>query len=1089
MKFYSNDHYSFLLMSILITLDGDIECNPGPLCSLDVAHLNICSIRNKLDIIETEFRDKDIICITESHLNETVDDNDLLIENFSNVIFRKDRYLRPGGGIVIYHKDTIIMKRRTDLEVPDLELLWVEITVSANKLLLGCIYRPPDSNVDYWDRLDNLLYHVTDNSRQTNLDIIITGDINVNMLTMQPNSHLSRLLVKYNLSSYVNEPTRITPNSSTLIDIIFSNNDNIVKNVNVTPPICSDHSVINFSIPDSVFKQHTYTKYIMEYANADVVKMNQIINNTDWVSISNQHDVNGFNSVLVDTINNVIEECIPRKKITIRPNDKPWMTNEIRLKIRQRNRIHKKATRTNHPNHWANFRNIRNETISLIRECKSLYIEKLESSLNDSSISSSSWWKTAKSILKINNKMAPIPPLNCNNTIIFHPFDKAECLVDHFTAISTSSDNIDPLPPVPDSPYTLSNIIIHEQDVRDQLSLLNDKKPAGPDGMVPKIIKLLSHSLVTPLVILYNKTMQCSSIPLSWKLANINAIYKGKGNTNDVLNYRPISITSCFGKMLEKIVFKHLYNHLLEFEIITKYQSGFIPGDSTVYQLLSMYNTIVSKLDKGLEIRSIFCDVSKAFDRVWHPGLLYKLEMYGIKGKLLDWFRNYLTNRKHRVMTEGFFSTYRQVSAGVPQGSVLGPFLFLIYINDIVEYIENEKRLFADDTSLFKVIETNPQDAANSLYRDLCNIDTWSKIWDIKFNPSKTESLTFSRKREIISPDIAFQNEIVKNVSSHMHLGLFLSEDGKWHHHINFIYTKVFKRINLLKSVKYKMSRKSLITIYTAYIRPILEYGDVIYDNCTQQEATLLESAQLEVARIITGLRRGTSHFKLYTELGWDTLATRRKKHRLILLYKILQGTTPTYLNELVEPHFNQINDNYLLRNTRVFTIPRSRTNLYLKSFIPNTLNDFNNLAARVDLTSVTSLYQFKKILTKSISDISLDNSRNISYFNAGQRKYNILLCQLRNFASNLKYDLYRDHLADSPTCSCGTGDETAQHYFFHCMNFYAPRETLSDKLLNNDHNHFSLDILLSGCSVCNDRVNIFIFDSTIEYIRATNRF
>ena len=200
-------------------------------------------------------------------------------------------------------------------------------------------------------------------------------------------------------------------------------------------------------------------KKVLLYNNADIIKMNQIIENIDWVSINEQEDVNGFNAILVNTINKAIDDCIPTKKITVRPNDKPWMSNEIRVKLRQRNRIHRKAEQSNNSDHWANFRNIRNEVISLIRTTKELYMQKLEQSLNNPNISSSKWWKTARTILKVNNKSSIIPPLNHNGDVLFHPLDKAECLVDYFSTISTSSDNIDPLPPVPESPNILNNII------------------------------------------------------------------------------------------------------------------------------------------------------------------------------------------------------------------------------------------------------------------------------------------------------------------------------------------------------------------------------------------------------------------------------------------------------------------------------------------------------------------------------------------------------------------------------------------------------------------------------------------------------
>lgn len=186
--------------------------------------------------------------------------------------------------------------------------------------------------------------------------------------------------------------------------------------------------------------------------------------------------------------------------------------------------------------------------------------------------------------------------------------------------------------------------------------------------------------------------------------------------------------------------------------ILSKHQSGFIPGDSTVNQLLFIYNEIVSNMDQGKELRFIFCDISKAFDRVWHKGLLHKLQMYGINGNLLLWFDNYLSDRLQRVTTEGYYSQFKVVNAGVPQGSVLGPLLFLLYINDITDNLSTNIKLFADDTSLYVIIDENPAQAAQALTTDLSNISEWAKTWDIKFNPNKTKSVLFSRKHNKNSP-------------------------------------------------------------------------------------------------------------------------------------------------------------------------------------------------------------------------------------------------------------------------------------------------------------------------------------------------
>ena len=188
--------------------------------------------------------------------------------------------------------------------------------------------------------------------------------------------------------------------------------------------------------------------------------------------------------------------------------------------------------------------------------------------------------------------------------------------------------------------------------------------------------------------------LQNGSFPDVWKEANVVPLYKGKGNKCDPNNYRPISLISCIGKLMERCVFKHVFNYLHTNNILTSVQSGFIPGDSTINQLLYLYNYICSALDAGKEIRIIFCDISKAFDRVWHKGLLFKLKQAGISGKLQDWFQNYLNNRKQRVCVDGSTSGWTIISAGVPQGSILGPLLFLVYINDIVDDLNANIRLF-----------------------------------------------------------------------------------------------------------------------------------------------------------------------------------------------------------------------------------------------------------------------------------------------------------------------------------------------------------------------------------------------------------
>ena len=357
------------------------------------------------------------------------------------------------------------------------------------------------------------------------------------------------------------------------------------------------------------------------------------------------------------------------------------MTNTIRRHIRKRRRIHKKAKRSNNETDWTLFRNQRNHVTSLIRQAKTDYHDRICKKINtDIDKTGKEWWRLCKSVSFQKSQEHTIPPLLHNDQLIYDNEHKAHAINEYFALISNvDTNNIQIDTHLSDqthqSPSTLENKEITQQDVHDIILILKIHKACGIDGISHRLLHESVTYISQPLCTIFNRSLKLGIVPDTWKLANIAPIYKSK-ETNLIKNYRPISLLSCLSKLFERCVLKYFHNYLINNNIISLDQSAFTAGDGTVNQLVNIHDDVCKALDEGNDIQMIFFDISKAFDRVWHDGLLCKLNCIGIKGHLFDWFKSYLTNRKQRVVIQGSSSSFLDTQAGVPQGSVLGPTLF-----------------------------------------------------------------------------------------------------------------------------------------------------------------------------------------------------------------------------------------------------------------------------------------------------------------------------------------------------------------------------------------------------------------------------
>ena len=1062
------------VLCFLLLLCMDIHPDPGPNQTLSIVHNNINSIQNKAIYIEAELNHFDIITLSETWLHGNFPKEKIKITGYQEPI-RKDRQDNSGyGGVAIYLKSDIYGKHRPDLEVEHLEALWIETRNNQETLLVGCFYRPPQSRVGYWDLINESIHKAA----STPYKFIILGDFNAHPSTPQY-AHLNRLIQINRLHQVINEATRYTDNTETIIDIILTSSPNDILKVGVLPPVKSDHCCpfVEIKSKNESASVSAFKRVILNYSKIDTVKFENILRSTIWESIVYNDDLDESALLFSKTLLNAAKMCMPTKTVKIRDNDAPWMTEEIRKLRTKKVKLHTLAKILNSNWCWNLFRHARNDLTTLIRIRKEQYVNKLEERINTvEHFGSKDWWKLINNFTNKKGMTDPnIPPLKQGETVYYSPFEKAELLNKAFIKNSEISGIDEEVPVVDIVNNSIPPLNITPDTVKKIIDNLDPNKAAGPDLIHNKLIIKAKDYISEPLSILFTRSINESKFPKDWKRAHITPVFK-KGDKHQCVNYRPISLLSNIGKLLERIVQEHIFEYLMHNGLLTVNQSGFIRKDSTVYQLLTIYDDICKSLDNQEVTQAIFFDISKAFERVWHRGLLRKLYGIGIRNDIFSWLKDYLKDRTQAVTIKGEISSYLNISSGVPQGSVLGPTLFLIYINDIVNDINSIIKLFADDTSMYLSLN-DANERTVRLNQDLKLIDEWAKKWKVDFNPTKTDLLTITNKLNPETQPLIFGDVILTETSKHKHLGIFLQIDCKWEAHIQYLLTKSRIHVAYLKSNKYKLSRKTLEIMYKSYILPHFDYCDALWDNCTEALSDELENLNLDAIRTVLGAVRGTSHHKLYSESGLLPLKERRNRHKLILFYKIIKGLTPTYLKDRLPPLVTTVNP-YHRRNPLDRYVPFCRLKTYKESFFPSTSLAWNALPDHIKQSETIS--QFKKYLNRN--DITVP-----TYYYSNNRKLEIIHCKLRLGISDLKADMFNRHLTDNKACECGSDNETAEHFLLTCPLY----DNIRMDTINTipDFNTLDVDCLTNGCRNGTTIANKQIFQKVHEYILQTKRF
>ena len=776
------------------------------------------------------------------------------------------------------------------------------------------------------------------------------------------------------------------------------------------------------------------------------------------------------------TFMSIIESNIPNKTITVDDRDSPWITPQLKNLIKKQENIFRVEKRWEKATDWKRVKDHQQRTQEAISEAKSTYLENLGKKLCDPTSGQKTFW-TAYRRLANKKKNTNIPPILEDGKYITNFKDKADLFNSYFAdqckpfEMDSSLPHFNPL-----TPNSIRLIDISEEKISSIINKLDSKKAHGPDGISANMLKICSAEVAEPLSIIYQKCLSTGTFPSNWKLANLQSVHK-KNSRQVKTNYRPISLLCICSKIFEKIIYDELFNFFTLNKLITPNQSGFMPGDSTINQLLAITTEIYNGFENYEETRALFLDLSKAFDKVWHKGLIFKLKQNGVQGNLLDLLDNYLSDRKQRVVLNGIQSSWKQIHSGVPQGSVLGPLLFLIYINDLADGISSNIKLFADDASLFIKVKDVEQ-AHLTLTSDLDKITAWANQWKMKFNPEISKQaveIIFSNKNiKPNHPPISFGGIPVARVESTTHIGLTIDQKLSFREHILGAIEKAKQGLSLMKFLSKYVNREILSLTYTMHVRPHLEYGDIIYHGCSKHLMDMLESIQYQAGLIATGCWQKTNREKLYDELGWESLSSRRINRRLFNYHKILSGESPAYLKE------------YVLSSS----VPLTSTNRLKRSFFPYCFEEYQTLDPDFKILNKS---RFKSRLNKTKGL----NKKKVPRISDRQGiKY--LTCLRVNHSDLREHRFSKNFNCPSPLCKCGLENETTEHFLLRCPNFNVPRGLLIQNVLKilerNDipcptDDEIFCKILLYGHKSLPDNANSSILANTINYINKTKRF
>ena len=812
--------------------------------NFDTLHELLCSLNNKPDIIG----------ISETKLNDNSTANTDLI----GYKFFHTNSKTAAGGTAIYAKRSLIPVPRKDIvfNMDMVESCWTEFKSSnkKNTIIKGCVYKHPDADVsEFTKQLDNIMKSLNEKGHQ----VFIMGDINIDFLKYNihnPTEEYLDMICTNTFLPLITKPTRITDHSATLIDHIYMNTK--IDHGKVTSGIATlditDHLPV-FCIVDISVQRYKEARYFRDFSTFNHEAFRNDLNNVNWNEIFAQNEnVNVATTKTIEIIEEISNKhapvrLIPRNKMKL--FSKPWITKGIMKSIKTKQKMYKTHFLSNDAKKAQQYKTFSNKLNRIIKQQKKDYYNKKFAMLNNNLKYT---WKLIGTLIKRPSKnQETIHEIRKNNKSYTNKIDIANQLNDHFINVGSNlaskieTINESPTSYITNTPacsFVMSPVTIGKTT---QLFLnLNENKASI--GIPNTMIKKAASELAVPFTLIYNKSIETGVVPDILKISKVTPLFKDD-SPNDPNNYRPIATLSSFSKILEKIVHDQLLSFLEKYNILYKYQFGFRKGHSTEQAILEITDNLKANIDKKLITCGLFLDFSKAFDTVNHQILLSKLHAYGIRGTPLKWFTDYLQNRQQYVQIKNVSSEKMTMKCGVPQGSTLGPLLFLLYINDMANSSNKLLfRIFADDTNIFYASKSY-NELEKVMNEELKLVLRYCAINKLSVNLKKTNFMvvTNKRKKQIIKISNLECKSYIK------YLGVYIDDKLSWSQQIQHVNNKIVKNLGILYKLRHYLNLKMMKQLYYNLIYPFLSYAILSWGNTFKTRLSKIKTKQNKAIKLM----------------------------------------------------------------------------------------------------------------------------------------------------------------------------------------------------------------------------------------------